>query len=125
MAAATFISLLMPTVEAFAVVMPTFVAPTVVMSAFVTAFVVMSARMAAAVVITPGVRIIPQCPFGQRLRCRVRGTGHPAVKLNPGFCQCVLRTHADAAADERVHLRGLQKAGQCAVPAAVGRDDLL
>ena len=118
----------MPAVEAFAVVMPAVEAFAVVMTAFVPFTVMMTAFMAftvMAMVIASGVGIILQCPFGQRLRGCVSGTGDTAVKLNPGLGQRILCTHADAAADQRVRLCRFQEPGKSAVAAAVGRDDLL
>ena len=115
MTAAALVAFLMTAVEAL----------TVVMTALVTTSVVMTAVMAFTVVIASGVGIILQRPLDQRLRSCIRRAAHAAVKLNSGLGQCVLRTHADAPADQRVRLGSLQETGQCAVPAAVGGNDLL
>ena len=127
MAAAALIALLVTALEAFSMMVPAFVALAVLVAA-VMAFAVMSTLMAfpvmMVVVVAPGVGIIREPAFGQRPGRRVRGTAHAAVELDPGLGQRALRAHADPAADQRVRLRGLQKAGQRAVTAAAGGHDL-
>ena len=128
MPAAALVALLVATIEAFAVVVSALVTASMVVSALVTASVVMPTLVTltvVAVVIAFGVGVILQRPLGQCLCGCVRETGHTAVKLNPSFGQRILCTHADASANQRVYLGGLQKACQCAVPAAVRRNDLL
>ena len=132
MPAAALVSLLVTAVEAFSMMVPAFVALAVLVAA-VMAFAVMSTLMAfpvmMVVVVAPGVGIIREPAFGQRLDRRVRGAVHAAVELDPGLSQRILCAHANAAADQRVRLRGFQKTGQRAVSAAVCgynllRDDL-
>ena len=118
MPAAALVALLVATIEAFAVVVSALVTASMVVPTLVTLTVV-------AVVIAFGVGVILQRPLGQCLCSCVRETGYAAVKLNPSFGQRILCAHADASANQRVYLGGLQKACQCAVPAAVRRNDLL
>ena len=129
MTAAAFISLLVTAVKAFAVVVSALMPLTVVVSAFMVFSMVMPALVAfpvmMVVVVAPGVGIIREPAFGQRLDRRVRGAVHAAVELDPRLSQRILCPHADAAADQCIRMRCFQEAGQCAVPAAVGWYDLL
>jgi hypothetical protein len=106
MTAAALVALLVAAIKAFPVVVAALVTLAVV--AAVMAFAVMMA-----VVVAFGVGIIGEPAFGQRLGRRVRGAAHAAVEFDPGFCQRALRAHADAAADQRVRLRGLQETASC------------
>ena len=54
----------------------------------------------------------------------VRIAGHTAVQLDTCRAECRLRTAADAAADQDFSVQHAQHAGQRAVAAAVGADDL-
>ena len=119
MAAAALVTFLMPTVEAFAVMVSALVTASVMMPTLVPLTVVM------AVVIAFSIGIILQRTLCQSLSGRIGRTGDPAVELDARLGQRSLRAHADAAADQRVHLCGFQKSGQCAVAAAVGGYDLL
>ena len=129
MTAAAFISLLVAAVKAFAVVVSALMPLTVVVSAFMVFSMVMPALVAfpvvMAVVIAFSIGIILQCTLCQSLSGRVGRTGDPAVELDARLGQRSLRAHANAAADQRVHLCGFQKSGQCTVAAAVGGYDLL
>ena len=119
MASAAFIAFLVAARMPFTVVVSAHMALSMVMTTIMTFTVMM------AVVIAFGVGIILQCPFGQRLRGRVCRACHAAVEFDSRLSQSILRTHADAAADQRVRLRRFQKPGKSAMTAAVGRDDLL
>ena len=92
MAAAALVTFLMPAVEAFAVMMPAVMAFTVVM----------------AVVVAFGIGIILQRTPCQSLRGCIGRTGNPAVELDSRLGQRVLRTHADAAADQCIRLGGFR-----------------
>ncbi len=118
MTTATVVPFLMPAVKAFSMVMTAFVPLAVVVTAFMTFPVAMT------VVVALRVGIIPECALRKRYGCCVRRTGYAAVELDARLCQCILSTHADAAADQGIHLRGFQEARQRAMPAAVGRHDL-
>ena len=115
--AAALAALPVSAVMAFTVVMAALM-PFAVMTALVPVLVMMT------VVIAFGGRVILQRAVRQSLRGRVGGTGNAAVKLDVCLGQRVLRAHADAAADQRVHLRRFQEAGQRSVPAAVCGHDL-
>ena len=119
MAAAALVTFLMPTVEAFAVMVSALVTASVMMSTLVPLTVVM------AVVVAFGIGIILQRTLCQSLRGCIGRTRNPAVELDSRLGQRILRTHADAAADQCIRLGGFQESGQCAVTAAIGGDDLL
>ena len=119
MASAAFIAFLVAARMPFTVVVSAHMALSMVMTTIMTFTVMM------AVVIAFGVGIILQCPFGQHLRGRVCRACHAAVEFDSRLSQSILRTHADAAADQRVRLRRFQKPGKSAVTAAVGGDNLL
>ena len=119
MTAAPVVPFLMTAVKAFSAVMTAIVPLTVVVAAFMTFPVVMT------VMIALRIGIILERALRKRSGCCVRRTGHAAVELDARLCQCILSAHADAAADQGVHLRGFQETGQRAVPAAVGGHDLL
>ena len=119
MVAAALIALLVTALEAFSMMVPAFVPCTMMMTALM-AFPVMMA-----VVVASGIGIILQRILCQSLRGCVGRTGNAAVEPDPRLGQCVLRTHADAAANQRVHLRGFQETGQRPVSAAVSGHDLL
>ena len=129
MTAAALIALLMAAVEALPVMVPALVFLAVVVPAFMTFSMVMPALVAfpvvMAVVIAFSIGIILQCTLCQSLSGRIGRTGDPAVELDARLGQRSLCAHANAAADQRVHLCGFQKSGQCAVAAAVGGYDLL
>ena len=128
MLATTLVTLLMAAVEALSVMVPALVSLTMMMAAFMAFSLVMPAIVAfpvmMAVVVTSGIGIILQRAVCKSLCCRVGRTGNPAVKPNPCFGQRSLSAHADAAANQRIRLRGFQKAGQRTVAAAVGGNDL-
>ena len=119
MAAAALVTFLMPTVEAFAVMVSTLVTASVMMSTLVPLTVVM------AVVVAFGIGIILQRTLCQSLRGCIGRTRNPAVELDSRLGQRILRTHADAAADQCIRLGGFQESGQCAVTTAIGWYDLL
>ena len=129
MTAAALIALLMAAVEALPVMVSTLVFLAVVVPAFMTFSMVMPALVAfpvvMAVVIAFSIGIILQCTLCQSLSGRIGRTGDTAVELDARLGQRSLRAHANAAADQRVHLCGFQKSGQCTVAAAVGGYDLL
>lgn len=119
MAAAALVTFLMPTVEAFAVMVSALVTASVMMSTLVPLTVVM------AVVVAFGIGIILQRTLCQSLHGCIGRTGNPAVELDSRLGQRILRTHADAAADQCIRLGGFQESGQCAVTTAIGWYDLL
>ena len=129
MTAAALIALLMAAVEALPVMVSTLVFLAVVVPAFMTFSMVMPALVAfpvvMAVVIAFSIGIILQCTLCQSLSGRIGRTGDPAVELDSRLGQRVLRTHADAAADQCIRLGGFQESGQCAVTTAIGWYDLL
>ena len=129
MAPAALITLLVAAIEAFPMMMSAFMSLTAVMSTFMSfpmmVTTLVSLTVMVAMVVAFGVGIILQCPCCQSLRGDVCRSGHTAVKLDPRFGQRILRTHTNAAADQRINLRGFQEARQCAMPAPVGRYDLL
>ena len=100
----------------------------VTMPAPVSLAVMTAATVAFAVVIPVmtalDVRVILKRSRRQRLSRAVSRTGHAAVEFDPGFHQCISRSHADTAANQRIDLRGFQKTGQRAVAAAIGVYDL-
>ena len=100
MPVASFVALLVAAVEALSMMVPTFVSITVVVAAIVSLAVMMT------VVVAFGIGIILQRTLCQSLRGRIGGTGDPAVKLDARFGKCILCAHADAAADQRIRLRG-------------------
>ena len=118
MTAAALIAFLMAAVEAFAVVMSAHMPLATVMTTIVTLAVMV------AVMVASGIGIILKRPLGKGLCRRIGGTGNTAVEANPRLGQRVLRAHANAAADQRVHLRRFQEAGQRAMAAAVGGHNL-
>ena len=129
MTAAALIALLMAAVEALPVMVSTLVFLAVVVPAFMTFSMVMPALVAfpvvMAVVIAFSIGIILQCTLCQSLSGRIGRTGDPAVELDARLGQRILRTHADAAADQCIRLGGFQESGQCAVTTAIGWYDLL
>ena len=129
MTVTALVPLLMAAVEAFPVMVPALMFLAVVVPAFMAFSMVMPALVAfpvvMAVVVAFGIGIILQRTLCQSLRGRIGRTGDPAVKLDARFSKCILCAHADAAADQRIHLRCFQETGQRAVTAAVGGHDLL
>ena len=115
MAAAAVIAFLMAAVETVAMVMTALVLPAMVMSAFmsftvmVTAF--MSFSMMVTVVITLCVGIKLQRALSKRFGCCISRTGYTAVKHDTRLGQRVPCSHADAAADQGIRLRGIKEAG--------------
>ena len=63
-------------------------------------------------------RIIDQFSFQQIFYRFLRFTGSSAVNLDPGLGQSLLGSAANAAANQRIHTLGCQKACQGAVPAS-------
>ena len=128
MTAAPLIALLVATVKTFSMVVPTIVLLAVMLSAFMVFSVAMTALVAFPVMMTVVVAlrigIILEGALCKRFGCCVRRTGYAAVELDARLGQRVLRAHADAAADQDIHLRGFQEACQRAMPTAVGRHDL-
>ena len=100
MPVASFVALLVAAVEALSMMVPTFVFITVVVAAIVSLAVMM------AVVVALGIGIILQRAIRQSLRSCIGRTGNAAVEPYSRLGQRSLRTHADAAADQRIHLRG-------------------
>ena len=130
MPVAAFVALFVAAVQRLAAVMGALVPLAVMgmMPAAMTLAVMVAAVMARAVVVMVvacRVGVVCQRTLRQRLCRCVRAAGNARIEPNPSLGQRLLGTHADAAADQRVHLSRLQKARQRAVAAAVGADDLL
>ena len=71
------------------------------------------------VVVTVYIRVIAKGPCQKRLDRLVRIAGDSAVKPDSRFRQRRLRSAADAAADQRIHLPREQKARQRSMPLSV------
>ena len=76
--------------------------------------------LAVTVVVTVGVGVALQCALCQGFGRLVGAAGDAGIQLDPRLGQGVPCAHADAAADQRVHMARLQEARQSAVAAAVG-----
>lgn len=108
MAAASVVAFLMTAAVSLSVVVPAFMTFSVVVP----------------MVVTLGIGIIFQSALDQCFGCFVRRTRYAAVEFDARFGQRILSAHADAAAEQGVHLRDFQEACQCAVPAAVSGHNL-
>ena len=64
------------------------------------------------VMITAGVGIVIQCFHGERTGCLIRRTLHPGIEPDACVGQLHLGAHADAVADQRVHLGRLLETSQ-------------
>ena len=71
------------------------------------------------------IRIIRQFTSQKRLHRLVCIPGHSAVQFNSPFRQSISGSASDAAADQRVHLKVRQEAGQDSMAASVGIHNLL
>ena len=108
----------MPAVMIFPVMMSALVSFAVVAA-------VVSFPVVMAMVVTHGIRIVLQRSFRQSPRSRVSGSGDAAIKLDPCFRKRSLGAHPNASADHSVRLRRLQETCKRAMPASVGRNNLL
>ena len=79
--------------------------------------VVAAVVVLAVVMIADGVGIIPEIVCQQGVHRRVRIAGGAAVESNAGLRERVARAAADAAADQHIHARALQKRRERAVAA--------
>lgn len=90
----------------------TLVTSTVVIAA------VVPAGVTAAVVAALNVGVVFQRSVKQGFCGSIGAAGYAAVQFDAGFGQSVLRSSADTSADQRIHIKILQKTGQSAVTAA-------
>ena len=65
------------------------------------------------------IRIVGKSSCCQSFYRIIRASGDAAVKLNSGFCQRILSSCSDSAADQRVYLQIRKKACQSAMPASI------
>ena len=65
------------------------------------------------------IRIVGKSSCCQSFYRVIRASGDAAVKLNSGFCQRILGSCSDSAADQSVHLQIRKKACQSAMPASI------
>ena len=65
------------------------------------------------------IRIVGKSSCCQSFYRIIRASGDAAVKLNSGFCQRILGSCSDSAADQSVHLQIRKKACQSAMPASI------
>ena len=72
------------------------------------------------VVVAMDIGVEGQLSLRQCLSRGIRAAGHAAVEPDARLCQSHLGTAADAAADQGIHIQGVQNPGQRAVAAAVG-----
>ena len=79
--------------------------------------------LAVTVVTAHDIRIVVQLTGEEGRNCFICTACDTAVQLNASLIERHLRTAADAAADQCVNLIGCEKAGECAVSAAVGVDN--
>ena len=95
-----------------------------VAAAVVITAVVITAGVAFAVVVVvmvaAGCGIVDQLAADQRLGGFIGAALYAAIQLDAGLTERLLRTAADAAADDDVHMAALQEAGQCAVTLSFG-----
>ena len=126
MVTASFVSLLMATVEPFAMVVSTLMSFTVMaVAAFITMISMMMAlAMMMPMVIAPGVRIILQSPFSKSFCGRIRSPLNPRIKPDTQICKRHLCTPANAAADQRISFHCLQKTSESAMPISVRVNNL-
>ena len=75
-------------------------------------------------VVTFGIGIISKVPCNKALYRFVCISVDPAVELNTGLGKCHLCAAANAAADQHIYIELGKKAGECAMSASVGVDDL-
>ena len=80
--------------------------------------------MVVIMVIAPDIGIESQFAGNQSLRCRVSTAADTAKELDACCCQGHLGATTDATADQHICIQIFQNAGQSAVAAAVGVDDL-
>ena len=65
------------------------------------------------------IRIVGKSSCCQSFYRIIRASGDAAVKLNSGFCQRILGSCSDSAADQRICLQIRKKACQSAMPASI------
>ena len=65
------------------------------------------------------IRIVGKSSCCQSFYRIICASGDAAVKLNSGFCQCILGSCSDSAADQSVYLQIRKKACQSAMPASI------
>ena len=82
------------------------------MAVMVCAMIMTAIALVMLVMITAGVGIIGQRTGGERPGCLIRRTLHPGVEPDACVGQLHLCAHADAVADQRVHLGRLLETGQ-------------
>ena len=91
-------------------------------TAVFTASVILTVMMV--MVVAFGIGIISKVPCNKALYRFVCISVDTAIKLNTGLGKCHLCTAANAAADQHIYIELGKKAGECAMSASVGVDDL-
>lgn len=92
-------------------------------TAVFTASVVLAVMMV--MVVAFGIGIISKLTCNKALYCLVRISVDTAIELNACLGKCHLRTAANTAADQHIHIEPGKKAGKCAVSASIGVDHLI
>lgn len=86
-------------------------------------FIVMAAVVVVAVIVVmmvaAGIRVISEVSFGKGLRRSVCRSLNAGIELDAGIRESRLRSHADATADQSIHLLRLQKSYKRTVAASV------